>query len=83
LDFACKNSIRLMGREKESPMNLLRTIEKFLQRHDMPPTVFGRSAVNDRRLVFDMRRGREPGERLRKNIEHFMNKYERNSTDAF
>lgn len=63
-------------------MHLLRAIEKFLRRHAMPPTVFGVSAANDRRLVFDMRRGREPGERLRKNIEHFMNTYEGKSHDA-
>jgi len=56
---------------------LLRMIEKFLHLHDMPPTRFGRASVRDPRLVFDMRNGREPGDRMRRRIEHFMNNYRR------
>lgn len=55
-------------------MHLLRTIERFLKETNMPPTRFGRDAVRDPRLVFDMRNGREPGERMKRRVEHFMNK---------
>ncbi len=40
-------------------MSLLLTIERCLRRHGMTPTRFGRDAVHDPRLVFDLRRGRE------------------------
>lgn len=41
-------------------MQLLREIERHLNRSDMKPTRFGRDAVRDPRFVFDLRRGREP-----------------------
>ena len=56
---------------------LLRLIEKFLREYQMRPTSFGRACVRDPRLVFDLRRGREPGDRMRRRIEHFMNTYRR------
>ncbi|MBB4640916.1 hypothetical protein [Rhizorhapis suberifaciens] len=56
-------------------MHLLRSIEHFLRKTDMAPTRFGRAAVRDPRLVFDLRNGREPGERMKKRVEHFMNIY--------
>lgn len=56
-------------------MHLLRSIEIFLNRTGMAPTRFGREAVRDPRLVFDMRNGREPGARMQSRVEHFMNKY--------
>jgi hypothetical protein len=54
---------------------LLRTIERFLKETGMPPTRFGRAAVRDPRLVLGMRNGREPGERMKRRVEHFMNTY--------
>ena len=54
---------------------LVRTIEKFLRDHQMPATKFGRLAANDPRLVLDLRMGREPRDRMRKRVEHFMNIY--------
>lgn len=54
-------------------MHLLRSIERFLRQTGMAPTKFGRAAVRDPRLVFDLRNGREPGERVKRRIEHFMN----------
>jgi len=56
---------------------ILRAIEKFLREHDIAPTRFGRECARDPRLVFDLRRGREPGQRVTRRIEHFMNKYRR------
>lgn len=40
-------------------MTLLRTIERFLREDGISATRFGREAVNDQRLIHDMRRGRE------------------------
>lgn len=54
-------------------MTVLRKIEKFLASTGMAPTRFGRDAVRDPRLVFDMRNGREPTPRMEQRIEHFMN----------
>ena len=54
-------------------MHLLRSIERFLRQTGMAPAKFGRAAVRDPRLVFDLRNGREPGERVKRRIEHFMN----------
>jgi hypothetical protein len=58
-------------------MHLLRMIEIFLKETGIAPTRFGRDAVRDPRLVHDMRRGREPGERMRRRVEHFVNIYRR------
>lgn len=55
--------------------SLLQRIEAFLKESAMPPTVFGRAAVRDPRLVSDLRGGREPGTRLKTRVEHFMNKW--------
>ena len=41
-------------------MHLLRRIERYLRKSDMPPTRFGRETVRDPRFVFDLRSGREP-----------------------
>lgn len=54
-------------------MPTLRKIERFLRDTGMAPTRFGRDAVRDPRLVFDMRNGREPSARTIRRIEHFMN----------
>jgi len=44
-------------------MHLRRRIELYLRQKRMPPTRFGREAVNDPRFVFDLRNGREPREK--------------------
>ena len=54
-------------------MSTLRRIERYLKRTGMAPTAFGREAVRDPRLVFDLRNGREPTDRMKRRIEHFMN----------
>ena len=50
-------------------MTVLGKIERFLRQSEMPPTRFGRIAVNDPRLVGDLRRGWEPGPRVVARIE--------------
>ena len=56
-------------------MHLLRSIEQFLRKTGMAPTRFGRASVRDPRLVFDLRNGREPGQSMKRRVEHFMNIY--------
>lgn len=58
---------------------LIRAVEKFMRENGIPPTRFGRESVRDPRLVFDLRNGREPGQRIRRRIEHFMNTYRRSA----
>ena len=41
-------------------MHLLRRIEIYLRRTNMPPARFGRDAVGDPSFVLDLRNGREP-----------------------
>lgn len=53
-------------------MHIGREVEKFLRRSGMPPTRFGRLAVNDPRLVSDLRNGREPGSRVTRRIADFI-----------
>ncbi|MHA6317037.1 hypothetical protein ACXYN8_05165 [Altererythrobacter sp. CAU 1778] len=55
---------------------LIRKIETFLRRHDMPATKFGRLAAHDPRFVLDLRMGREPREHTRRRIEAFMTGFE-------
>lgn len=56
-------------------MHIHRRIERFLNEHDMPPTVFGRLAVHDPRLVLDMRMGREVRATTELRLLRFMNGY--------
>ena len=44
-----------------SQPSLLLEIDRYLRRTGMRETTFGRAAVNDPRLVGDLRRGRVPG----------------------
>jgi hypothetical protein len=53
-------------------MHIGREVEQFLQRTGMPRTKFGRLAVNDPRLVGDLRNGREPGPRMTQRILNFI-----------
>lgn len=53
-------------------MTLLREIEHFLREDGISRTRFGREAVNDPRLVDDMRNGREPRPRTYKRVIDYM-----------
>ena len=55
--------------------SLLQQIEAFLTESQMPPSVFGRAAVHDPRLVSDLRGGRIAGRAVICRTEHFMNKW--------
>lgn len=41
-------------------MTLLFAVERCLRKHRLPASRFGRQAACDPRLVFDLRRGRQP-----------------------
>ena len=51
---------------------ILTRIEAHLRQSGTRPTTFGRAVANDPRLVFDLRRGREPGARLLARINAYL-----------
>ena len=53
-------------------MSILIKIDRYMRRNAMPPTLFGRLAVNDPRLVHDLRRGRQPRQAMVARIEAFI-----------
>ncbi|MEO7170429.1 MAG: hypothetical protein V4610_23230 [Pseudomonadota bacterium] len=53
-------------------MSVLAKIDRYLKKTGMPPTRFGRLAVNDPRLVGDLRNGRELGQRVLARVEAFL-----------
>ena len=56
-------------------MHLLREVEKFLREKQIPPATFGRSAINDSRFVFELRKGREPREATVNKVKEWMKNY--------
>lgn len=57
-------------------MHLLREIENFLRRANVPPARFGREAIGDPRFVFDLRNGREPRPRTVARIRKFLEAFQ-------
>ena len=53
-------------------MQLRRRIELYLRRTKTAPTRFGRDAVNDPRFVFDLRMGREVGEKTASRVHAWL-----------
>ncbi|MGR6327590.1 hypothetical protein ACU5AX_00840 [Sphingomonas sp. XXL09] len=53
-------------------MTVLYDINLYLARTRMPATLFGRLAVNDPRLVHDLRRGRQPRPAMERRIRDFI-----------
>lgn len=53
-------------------MSVLINIDRYLRRTGMPVTKFGRLAVNDPRIVTDLKRGRQPGKRIVARIDAFI-----------
>jgi hypothetical protein len=51
---------------------MLRKVERYLARSGMSATSFGRQVARDPRLVHDLRRGRQLGERLQRRVESFI-----------
>ena len=55
---------------------LLRRIERYLRISGMTAARFGRESVRDPRLVFDLRRGREPRARLNAALHAYLDRRE-------
>lgn len=55
---------------------LILSVENFLRRHALSPSLFGREAARDPRLVSDMRGGRAPREALDQRLRGFMDGFE-------
>ncbi len=53
-------------------MITLNEIERFMKIKQVPPTRFGREAVNDPRFVFDLRLGREMGKRTQRRVQAYL-----------
>lgn len=53
-------------------MYLLQEIERHLRQTGVRPTRFGRDSVRDPRLVLDLRRGREPGAKMRAKVRAYL-----------
>lgn len=53
-------------------MSVMLKIDRYLRLTAMPPTKFGRLAVNDPRLVGDLKRGRQPGPTMVARVEAFI-----------
>lgn len=53
-------------------MGLLTIVERYLRKRAIPPSRFGRQAAGDPRLVFDLRRGREPRSSTIARVEAFI-----------
>ena len=56
-------------------MHINRQIECFLRDQNMPATKFGRLAVQDPRLVLDIRMGREVRPAMAARLKTFMTQY--------
>lgn len=55
---------------------LIRSVERFLRRYEIPATKFGRLAARDPRFVLDLRQGREPRTPVEDRIRGFIAGYE-------
>lgn len=53
-------------------MAILGKVERYLRKHGMPATKFGRLAIRDPRLVGDLRNGRELRMRTLARVEAFL-----------
>jgi hypothetical protein len=53
-------------------VSVLIKIDRYLRRTGMPVTKFGRLAVNDPRLIHDLKHGRQPGAAIIARIEAFI-----------
>jgi len=61
---------------------LIREVERFLRRHDMPATKFGRLAARDPRFVLDLRMGRIPRTATEARTRAWMKAYDRDHAEG-
>lgn len=53
----------------------LSDVEAFLERHEMPPTTFGKLALKDPTFVFKLRNGRDCRGSTERDVRGFMENY--------
>jgi hypothetical protein len=53
-------------------MSVVVRIDRFLRNTGTSAAAFGRAVAHDPRLVFDLRRGRQPGQKLVARIESYL-----------
>ena len=53
-------------------VHLLRDVEKYLKIRNTPAARFGREAMGDPRVVFDLRNGREPRARTVERVRAYL-----------
>nr|WP_081477077.1 hypothetical protein [Sphingomonas sp. PAMC 26605] len=63
-------------------MLLLPRIELHLQKRRMAPTRFGRDAINDPRLVFDLRDGRELRDATARRVRAYLDRNDQDGAGA-
>jgi hypothetical protein len=60
-------------------MHLLRRIERHLRASGTAPTRFGREAVRDPRLAFDLRNGREMRAPMAARVSAYLDRHEQSA----
>lgn len=60
--------------------DILTGIERFIARHQLPPTTFGRKAIGDPNLIPNLRDGRELRRATEKRVRAFMETYSSSPT---
>lgn len=63
-------------------MNLIRRVEQFLKVSAMPASRFGREALGDPCFVAELRNGREPRSATAARVRAYLDKAERELTNA-
>ena len=76
------DSVGDLANGKEIEMHINLQIERFLRKHNMAATKFGRLAASDPRLVLDMRNGREIRPAMVARLELFMDGHSANRSSA-
>jgi hypothetical protein len=62
--------------DSEDDMLLRRRVELYLRRTRTAPTRLGRDAVNDPRFVYDLRMGRQVGEKTASRVHAWLDRRE-------
>lgn len=55
--------------------------DRFLRKHDMKESTFGRLAIGDHAMMIKLRAGHQFGEKVRKRFETFLKEYEGSNGD--
>lgn len=62
--------------------SFIRRVERFLVRHGLAASRFGKEAANDPNFVFDLRSGRRPNTDLIESVDNWMRAYREQQIDG-